>query len=66
MDRAIDLYVPHTDHAFEDALEPLSQLEAILPVTRTQIAGMRPAYDPGRGEGASYISRKYRMNYPAL
>ncbi|KAF9786355.1 hypothetical protein BJ322DRAFT_782699 [Thelephora terrestris] len=47
-DRAIDVYVPHINRAFDDALKSLSQLESTLPVTRAQIAEIRSVYDSGR------------------
>jgi len=47
-DQAIDVYVPHINRAFDDALKSLSQLETTLPVTRAQIAEIRSVYDSGR------------------
>jgi len=47
-DRAIDVYVPHINRAFDDALKSLSQLETTLPVTRAQIVEIRSVYDSGR------------------
>ena len=47
-DRAIGVYVPHINRAFDDALKSLSQLETTLPVTRAQISEIRSIYDSGR------------------
>lgn len=47
-DRAIDVYVPHINRAFDDALKSLLQLETTLPVTRAQIKEIWSVYDAGR------------------